>query len=303
MDTSSLKLFVRIAQLGGVSRAAADLDLSAATASARLATLEKEVGARLFHRTTRAVSLTTDGAAFLPYAESVLETLDRGMGALGGRTAEPAGLLRMTMPGSFGRMHVLPELGRFSRRYPKVTLDLKLSDEVLDVVEGAFDLIIRNRELDDGTMIVRKLASDRRLLVASPAYLDERGVPETPADLEHHASVILNNTNRWEFSDGTVVHPRGSHNVNDGEAVRLAIEAGMGIGVKSVWNAHRSLQSGTLVEVLPEHPLLTKTAIWALYPTGRLTAPKVRAMIDFLVGLYSPVPPWEGPPESIGRAS
>ncbi len=293
MDTNSLKLFVRIAQLGGVSRAADDLDLSAASASARLARLEKEVGARLFHRTTRAVSLTTDGAALLPYAESVLETLDQGLGSLGGRTAEPAGKLRMTMPGSFGRMHVLPELGRFSMRYPRVTLDLKLSDEVLDVVEGAFDLIIRNTELTDGTMIVRKLASDRRLLVASPSYLDQRGVPRTPADLEDHASVVLNHANRWEFSDGTVIQPQRSHHVNDGEAMRIAIEAGLGIGVKSVWNAYQSLRSGALVEVLPEHSLLTRTAIWALYPTGRLAPPKVRAMIDFLVSLYTPVPPWE----------
>ena len=118
-----------------------------------------------------------------------------------------------------------------------MTLDLILSDEVLDVVEGAYDLIIRNTELTDSTMIVRKLASDRRMLVASPDYLDARGAPETPADLEDHASVILGNANRWEFADGTVIHPQASHKVNDGEAMRLAIEAGMGIGVKSAWNA------------------------------------------------------------------
>ena len=303
MNIDSLRLFLRIAQLGGVSRAASDLGLSAASASARLAKLEAEVGARLFHRMTRAVSLTTDGAAFLPYAESVLETLDQGIGAIVGRAAEPAGNLRMTMPGSFGRMHVIPALGDFARRYPKVTLDLRISDEVLDVVEGAFDLIVRNTELTDSTMVARKLASDRHVLIASPNYLDAHGAPETPAELEGHASVILHSMNRWEFTNGTVVYPKASLRINDGEAMRLAIEAGMGIGLKSVWNAYESLRSGALVEVLPEHPLLTKTAIWALYPAGRLVPPKVRAMIDFLVDLYTPVPPWELSLERAGETT
>ncbi|MEM7245477.1 MAG: LysR family transcriptional regulator [Acidobacteriota bacterium] len=295
MDIRSLRLFVRIAQLGGVSRAAADLDCSAASASARLAKLEEEVGARLFHRTTRSVSLTTDGATFLPHAEGVLETIDQGLGAIGGHAAEPAGTLRMTMPGSFGRMHVMPALGRFATLYPRVLLDLVLSDEVLDVVEGAFDLIVRNTKPADSTMIARKLASDRRMLVASPRYLEAHGTPEVPADLEDHASVILGSANRWQFTDGAVIHPQAGHRVNDGEAMRLAIEAGMGIGLKSAWNVHASLRSGALVEVLPHHPLHEDTAIWALYPAGRLVPPRVRAMLDFLTELYSPVPPWEVP--------
>jgi DNA-binding transcriptional LysR family regulator len=197
-------------------------------------------------------------------------------------------------------MHVIPALGDFAKRYPKVTLDLRISDEVLDVVEGAFDLIVRNTELIGSSMVVRKLAADRHVLIASPDYLDAHGTPETPAELEDHASVILHSMNRWEFTDGTVIYPKASHRLNDGEAMRLAIEAGMGIGLKSVWNAHESLRRGTLVEVLPDHPLLTKTAIWALYPAGRLVPPKVRAMIDFLVGLYTPVPPWEVSPERAG---
>lgn len=293
MDLSSLRLFVRIARLGAIGRAASDLGLSAASASARLAKLEKDLGARLFHRTTRAVSLTTDGTALLPYAETVLETWDQGVGSIGGRSTEPTGTLRMTMPGSFGRMHILPALGAFVERHPQVKLDLALSDEVLDVVEGAYDLIVRNTELDDSTMTVRKLADDRRLLVAAPDYLARHGEPATPDDLAQHATVILGNAHRWEFEDGTVVQPRRSHRLNDGEAVRLAIEAGLGIGVKSLWNAYRSLHDGTLVEVLPDRPLRTRTAIWALCPPGRLTPPKVRAMIDCLLGLFSPVPPWE----------
>ncbi|MEM6733293.1 MAG: LysR family transcriptional regulator, partial [Myxococcota bacterium] len=141
MDLLSLRLFLRVAKLGGVSAAARDLSLSAASASARLAKLEERLGFRLFNRTTRAVSLTTDGAEFLPYAEQSVESLEAGINTVRGSGVPLQGLLRMTMPASFGRMHVIPILHRFTEAHPQVTLDLRLSDEVLDVVEGAYDLI------------------------------------------------------------------------------------------------------------------------------------------------------------------
>ena len=169
MDILSLRLFIRIAELGGVTAAAHDLSLSPASASARLVKLEEILGFRLFNRTTRAVSLTTDGELFLPYAQQTVETLETGRNAVRGKSSIPQGLLRMAMPGSFGRMYVIPLLAKFQSRYPLVKLDLRLSDEVLDVVEGAYDLIIRNASLEDSRLILRKLASDRRLLVASPA--------------------------------------------------------------------------------------------------------------------------------------
>lgn len=293
MDILSLRLFLRIADLGGVSAAAYDLSLSPASASARLVKLEETVGFRLFNRTTRAVSLTTDGEAFLPYAQESIETLETGLSAVRGQQAEVRGLLRMTMPGSFGRMYIIPALAEFQARYPLVSLDLRLSDEVLDVVEGAYDLIIRNASLVDSSLIVRKLASDRRLLVASPAYLERHGVPSMPDDLAKHQCVILAESNRWKFRNGQTVSAPRSFVVNDGEAMRKMIERGMGIGVKSVWNASESLKSGLLVEVLPEFPLVTEASLWLLYPSRRIIAPKVRAMIDFLLERFHPVPPWE----------
>ena len=143
MDILSLRLFVRIAALGGVTAAAQDLMLSPASASARLVKLEETIGVRLFNRTTRSVSLTTDGEAFLPYAQELLETLETGLSAVKGQGAEAEGLLRITMPGSFGRMYIIPILAEFHARHPRISLDLRLSDEVLDVVEGAYDLIIQ----------------------------------------------------------------------------------------------------------------------------------------------------------------
>ena len=294
MDVLSLRLFLRVADLGGVSAAARDLSLSPAAASARLSTLEKTLGFRLFNRTTRAVSLTTDGAEFLPYAQESLETLETGLHVVRGESEQVAGLIRMTMPASFGRMHVLPLLSDFHRRFPRVTLDLRLSDEVLDVVEGAYDLIIRNAPLRDSTVVARKLASDRRLLVAAPAYIERYGRPSVPEQLDSHRCVVLGNSNRWRFENGASVTVARTFAANDGEATRAMIEDGMGIGVSSLSNAGRSLESGSLVEVLPDHPLITESAIWALYPSRRLVPPRVRAMLDFLVDRFSPVPPWGG---------
>ncbi|MEO0849014.1 MAG: LysR substrate-binding domain-containing protein, partial [Cyanobacteria bacterium J06648_1] len=253
MDILSLRLFIRIAELGGVTAAARDLSLSPASASARLVKLEEILGFRLFNRTTRAVSLTTDGELFLPYAQQTLETLETGFSAVRGQSSEAQGLLRMTMPGSFGRMYIIPLLNKFQSRYPQVKLDLRLSDEVLDVIEGAYDLIIRNASLTDSRLIVRKLAADRRLLVASPAYLEKYGVPTTPNDLAGHRCITLGET-KWKFENGQSISVSFANTINDGEAMRKMLEQGMGIGMKSVWNASESLKSGLLVEVLPEFP-------------------------------------------------
>ncbi|MEL7076038.1 MAG: LysR substrate-binding domain-containing protein [Cyanobacteria bacterium J06643_13] len=292
MDILSLRLFIRIAELGGVTAAARDLSLSPASASARLVKLEEILGFRLFNRTTRAVSLTTDGELFLPYAQQTLETLETGFSAVRGQSSEAQGLLRMTMPGSFGRMYIIPLLNKFQSRYPQVKLDLRLSDEVLDVIEGAYDLIIRNASLTDSRLIVRKLAADRRLLVASPAYLEKYGVPTTPNDLAGHRCITLGET-KWKFENGQSISVSFANTINDGEAMRKMLEQGMGIGMKSVWNASESLKSGLLVEVLPEFPLVTEASIWLLYPSRRIVAPRVRVMIDFLIEQFQPLPPWE----------
>ncbi|MEL6871067.1 MAG: LysR substrate-binding domain-containing protein [Pseudomonadota bacterium] len=293
MDVTSLRLFVRIAELGGVTKGARDLSMSAASASARLARLEQSVGFRLFNRTTRAVSLTTDGAAFLPYAQHTLETLDAGLGAISGRDEHAQGVLRMTMPGSFGRMHVIPLLAKFRQLHPGVYLDLRLSDEVLDVVEGAYDLVIRNAMLTDSNFVARKLAADHRLLVAAPSYLAHHGEPQSVPELSAHRCVVFPGRNRWKFADGQSIEPPRSAVVNDGEAMRHMIENGMGIGLKSLWNAADSLRAGKLVPVLAHCPVKTESAIWALYPDGQIVAPKVRAMIDFLIEQFAMVESWE----------
>lgn len=292
MDTDSIRLFLKVANLQSVSAAAKDMQLSAASASARLAKLEQQTGFRLFNRTTRNVSLSTDGAAFLPHAQHLIETLDNGLNLTTGTKAKPKGLLRIAMPGSFGRMHVVPNLTGFQRQYPDIRLDLRLSDQIQDAVEGAYDLIIRNAKLADSRLVARKLAADERILVASPDYLTEYGSPSKPSDLSQHKCINLVGHQRLEFANGDTVNMPTTFMADDGEAVRLMLEQGMGIGMKSLWNASAALKSGLLVPVLRDYPLVTKSSIWALYPSGRLVAPKVRVMIDYLLKLFQPQPPW-----------
>lgn len=292
MDTLSLQLFTRIAELGSISAAARDLRLSPASASARLGKLETSLGTRLFSRTTREVALTTDGAEFLPFAQDALEMLHAGIASVSGETEHAQGILRMTMPGSFGRMYIIPVLGEFQKRYPKIKLDLRLSDEVLDVVKGAFDLIVRNAPLEDSGLIARKLSDDQRLLVAAPDYLARFGVPQAPAQLSRHRVVAFPNDAVWQFENGDSIQVSPFITINDGEAMRHLIEHGGGIGVKSLWNAAQGLATGRLVQVLPDYPLLTRSAIWAVHPSGRVVAPKVRAMINFLSEQFSSSPPW-----------
>jgi DNA-binding transcriptional LysR family regulator len=197
MDISSLRLFLRIADLGSVSAAARDQSLSPASASARLAKLEEVVGFRLFNRTTRAVSLTTDNAGLV----------------------------------------------RASAHY-----------------SGACGV---------------------------------PGTPSTPDEIPTHRCVVLAEYNKWKFKDGNVISAPRSIVANDGEAVRALLENGMGIGIQSLWLASKFLKDGTLVRLLPDHPLATDSDIWTLYPSNRIVAPKVRAMIDFLLERFHPVPPWE----------
>ncbi len=292
MDILSLRLFIRVAERGALTAAARDLSLSPASASARLSKLEETLGFQLFNRTTRAVSLTTDGSAFLTYAEHILETLDAGLDAVSGKNEEAKGLLRMAMPGSFGRMYIMPLLGEFQKIHPNVSLDLSLSDEFVNMVEGGYDLSIRNAPLADSNFVAKKLATDLRLLVASPEYLLKHGTPSTISDLKKHLFVTLTGSNLVKFQNGQSFSIPHTYSINDGEAMRILIEQGLGIGIKSLWNVSESLQSGRLVEVLPELPLMTQSSIWALYPKGRIVIPKVRVMVEFLLKHFSPIPPW-----------
>lgn len=296
MNIEHIKLFVRLASTHNISLAGHELGLSPAVASSHINKLEHGLGVRLVHRTTRKVSLTEEGEAFLPHAEEVLSTVQAARASVGAEGASPRGTLRITAPASFGRMHLVPALKGFLDRYPDLTVDFRLSDSIVDLVEGGFDIAIRNSELKDSTLIARKLAPDNRMLCAAPGYLAEHGEPSSPRDLKNHQCVHLVGLENWIFdtADGEVsIRTKERFRTDNGEALRDACTSGMGIAVGSTWSVYQHLKRGELVQILQDYPLVSDTAIWAVYPSSRLLAPKVRVFIDYFAERFGNLPYWD----------
>ena len=272
------------------------MGLSPAVASAHVSKLEQNLGVRLIHRTTRKVSLTEEGTAFLPHAEDVLASVDAARASVGAGEASPRGTLRVAAPASFGRMHLLPALTDFFKQYPQLHVDLKLSDTIIDLVEGGFDIAVRNAPLKDSSLVARKLAPDNRVLCASPDYLKQFGEPQTPEDLKNHQCITLMGLENWQFqspSGKQTIKAQGNLRTDNGEAVRDACINGLGITVNSSWSAYQQLKTGQLTQILGDYPLVSNTAIWAVYPSSRLLAPKVRAFIDYFVQHFGDTPYWD----------
>jgi len=258
--------------------------------------LENSLGVKLIHRTTRKVSLTEEGQIFLPHAEEALISIQVAKAAVGVGSITPQGTLRITAPASFGRMHIIPALKEFKDLYPELKIDLRLSDGIIDLVEGGFDIAIRNAALDDSNLVARKLANDRRMLCASPDYIKEHGEPQTPEDLINHPCITLSGIDNWAFDSAEGNHKvkvSGVIRVDNGEAIRDLCASGAGITICSVWCGYKKLHSGELVQILKDYPMASNTAIWAVYPSSRLLAPKVRAFIDYFSEYFGDTPYWE----------
>jgi DNA-binding transcriptional LysR family regulator len=300
MNIDHLILFIRIAATQNISAAGAELGLSPAVASAHLSKLEANLGVRLVHRTTRKVSLTEEGQAFFPHAEEVLASIEVAKASVGVGKKSPSGTLKVAAPASFGRMHLIPALKDFMREYPKLKIDLTLSDTITDLVEGGFDVAIRNSALKDSSLIARKLCDDRRILSASPEYLAYYGKPETPEDLKFHNCITLFGLDHWGFKHSSkeresvmTVKVSGNFRTDNGEAIRDACVMGLGITINSTWSIYRQLLRGELVEVLGHYPLVSNTAIWVVYPSARQLALKVRSFIDFFSEYFGDTPYWD----------
>lgn len=297
MDVDDLHLFVRIAQLRSISAAARDLGLTPAGASARLAALERKLTTRLLHRTTRQATLTEDGIAFLPHAEHLVHAAESARAALGRQQATPRGTLRVAAPSSFARMHIVPGLSDFCASYPELSIDMRISDSIVDLVEGAFDVAVRYTEPSDSSFVARRLAPDNRVLVASPQYIQKHGRPGAPDDLAEHACLVVGTLDLWTFrgKNAEVIERRvtPSLRINDGSAIRDAAVADLGIALMATWCASDELRSGALVPALPEYPLISTQTLWALYPSSRELAPKVRVFIDWLVARFGSAPYWD----------
>lgn len=294
-NLGDIRLFVEAAGLGGISAAGRKLGLSPAAASARLVKLEASLRTRLFERTTRQLRLTEEGRIYLVHCRQALQSLDDARAALQEGGSVVRGKIRVSATSDFGR-HVLKDwLDAFHQRYPDVTFALTLSDSLSNLLQDDIDLAIRFAVPPDSGFVARRLAANRRVLCAAPAYLAKHGVPEHPHDLARHDCIVLGSAagyaNEWLFSRGSetasyTVPLEASRETNDGALAREWAVAGHGLAMKSIWDIASDLRAGRLAIAMPQWRS-PEAPVHAMYPRSRYMAPRVRALLDFLIERFA----------------
>jgi DNA-binding transcriptional LysR family regulator len=283
----ALRLFVRVARTGSFSAAARELDLSQPSVSRIIAALEKDVGAALVTRTTRAVTLTDVGNEYLAQVEAILASLDEADHAARG-SRDLRGSLRVAMSTSFGVREIIPLLPGFLARHPSLDVSLLLSDLRQDTIKEGADVALRLGALADSSATARLVGRTHRLVAASPGYLKARGVPKAPADLATHAAIVGpagTNAGAWSFEkDGQDVSVRIDNRltVSVNEAAVAAAVAGIGIVTTALWGCRAELASGALVQVLPDWHM-GDVEVHGLFTPGRRPKPAARAFVEYLI--------------------
>ncbi|HVK92300.1 MAG TPA: LysR family transcriptional regulator [Mycoplana sp.] len=298
-DLGDLEVFSRVVTTGSMSAAGRALGLAPAVISKRIKRLETHLGTRLLQRTTRQVALTEAGQGFHERVLGILAGIEEAEAFVSGGAGAMRGTLRISAPTSFGRLHIAPHLKSFMEANPELTVNLVLTDNFSDIVGEGFDLAVRIGELEDSSLVARRLASVRRVLSAAPAYIERHGAPRSIADLAHHVCIPPHSQDVWrlEGPEGPVVYrPQGTLVTNSSEVVREAVIAGMGIALRSTWDIGPELRDGRLVQVLPQYEGSRNVVLSAIYASRQELPAKVRVFIDYLAELYSPTPYWEHGP-------
>ncbi len=282
-----IHVFVSVAEQGSFVSASQSLRMSKAAVSRHVSELEKRLGVRLIHRTTRRLSLTPEGEIFLARCREILTSIEASEDEIQTHRLTASGTLRVTGPVSFGIKHLAPLWSDFLREYPSLKLELELSDRVIDLVDEGYDLAIRIGQLSDSTLISRTLTRTRLVLCASPDYLSRRGAPNHPSELAQHetfAYSLLSTGDSWRFMgpDGAVdVRVTARMRSNNGDTgVEVCLRGG-GVHLWPTFLIEDHLRSGRLIELLPEFRAPT-LGINAVYPSRKLVSPKVRAAVEFL---------------------
>lgn len=285
MDIQDLRIFARVAAVQNLSSVGTELGLTPGTISKRVQALEDELRVRLFDRTTRSIRITDEGATFLAHVERILQELESARASVGEHATRPRGTLKIAAPASFGRLYVAPAISDFMHAYPEIDIHVDLCDRPVNLQEEGYEVAIRTGELRDSALIAKRLAPDRQIVVASPAYLEAHGVPRTPADLGRHKCFVLGNNWQWSFARGEhefTVRVGGRLKSNNGLMLRYAALKGHGLYQTSELLVREEIKSGELVRVLPEYEIASNSAIWAVYPSSKHVLPKLRVLLDFL---------------------
>jgi DNA-binding transcriptional LysR family regulator len=291
--SSEMTFFSLLARCGSLSAAGRELGVSTPAVSKRLAQLESRLGARLLARTTRRVSLTPEGELYLDNARRILADIDDVERQLAGAMAAPSGLLRVNTTLGFGRSHIAPLVSQFAKAHPRIEVQLQLTVDPPALTEDAFDVCVRFGEPPDARVVARKLAPNRRLLCASPVYLERNGMPKSPADLAQHNCIGIRQGDQayglWRLTSGRraeAIKVRGNLSSNDGEIAVTWALAGHGIVMRAEWDVARYLRSGRLKQVL-ENWKTPPADIHAVYPQRHHVSARVRTFVDFLAAHFA----------------
>src|SRR5690606_11286179 len=293
---ADMEIFAKVVETGSMSAAARELGLSPAVVSKRMGRLEERLGTRLLQRTTRRIALTEAGLGYYSRVVEILESIEEAEAFLARKSEDARGTLKISAPTTFGRMHIAPYLVPFMRNNAGLTINMELSDEMVDIVGEGFDLAIRIGALPDSSLVARRLAPVRRILVAAPSYIEQHGLPLRLEDLEKHICIGAHNNDPWRLEGPggpTTIRPVGPLQTNSSEVVREAVLTGLGIAQRSTWDIGAELAEGKLVHVLPDYSAPKNIAIHAVYPSKQFLPAKVRIFVDYLTALYGPLPYWE----------
>jgi DNA-binding transcriptional LysR family regulator len=297
-DLQRMVVFARVVQDKSFSAAARSLNLSKSLVSKQVTQLEKSVGARLLNRTTRALSLTEAGAVLYEHCSRIVEELEEAKLAVGRLHSEPRGLLRISAPVAFGRLHIATAIPPFLAANPELKIDMVTTDRFVDLAEEGYDVVVRILDQPAPNLVARKLAPYNRKMVATPQYFERYGVPQRPADLEKHNCLTYTYFSphglwRLRGPDGDIsVQTTGNMRVNDDDVLAEAVLHGLGLSLLPTFIIGKDLQAGRLQSVLSEYIPVEKH-IYAVYLANRFVSAKVRAFIDFLLERFGPEPYWD----------
>jgi DNA-binding transcriptional LysR family regulator len=294
-----LESFVAVATLGSLSAAARAEGVAPAMIGRRINALEERLGIKLLLRSTRRLSLTSEGEALLEEAQRILRDLYETEARISQGSLDPSGHLRVTAPAGFGRRHVAPLLPAFMKKHPNMTVSLDLSDRLVDLIEERYDCAIRIGDLDDSQIVGLRLADNKRVIVAAPHYLAARGLPRHPDDLASHNCLSFGNQGNqsrgWLLRvDGELrpIRVKGNMACTDGSVLHQWTLDGVGLSWRSLWEVREDLESGRLVSVLDEFAA-PPNGIFAMLPERRHLPLRVRAFVDMLKSTYSAPTYWE----------
>jgi DNA-binding transcriptional LysR family regulator len=285
MDIQDMRIFARVASVQNLSAVGMELGLTPGTISKRIQALEDELCARLFDRTTRSIRITEEGSAFLTHVERILAEIEAARASVDDKVTKPKGKLRIAAPTCLGARYVAPGLCEFMRSYPEIEVHADLCDRAVNLQEDGYDIAIRTGELSDCSLIAKRLAPDRHIIVAAPAYVERKGRPMQPEDLADHDCLTVGDERQWSFvRNGVQTAQRvgGPLRSNNGELICQAAVGGLGLMRASELEIMPELRDGRLVQVLDDCEVTANAAVWALYPSAKHVLPRMRALLDFL---------------------